>query len=64
MTTATTKKMHPAFGEWMADRNVEALVREWDMVSCARCGKKISMLTAKHDKDCSKFYCPKGCSHQ
>jgi hypothetical protein len=64
MTTATTKKLNPAFGEWMADRNVQHLIQDWDMIKCSRCGRLISMLTAKHDKEANHFYCAKGCTHQ
>jgi hypothetical protein len=53
----------PAFGEWMTDRQIDMSIKQWNIIICSRCGKKISMLTAKHDKDANHFYCAKGCIH-
>jgi len=40
-----------------ADREVEKMVEEWDMVRCEICGKKISMLNSKILKNGEGFIC-------
>jgi hypothetical protein len=39
------------------DKDVEKMLKTWDMVKCKVCGKNISMLTAKQTKDGSGFMC-------
>ena len=39
------------------DKNVERMLKTWDIVKCKLCGKKISMLNAKQTKDGSGFIC-------
>ena len=39
------------------DASVAKMVREWDVVKCRICGKKISMLTAKSVNEGQYFVC-------
>jgi hypothetical protein len=39
------------------EKKVEKMLEEWDIVTCNRCGKKISMLNAQLDKAQEHFYC-------
>lgn len=39
------------------DKQVEKMLKFWDIVRCKVCGKRISMLTAKPTRDGSGFMC-------
>ena len=43
-----------------ADREVAKMLETWDIVRCAYCGKKISMLNAKIIKNGQNFICKEG----
>lgn len=44
-----------------SDAEVKLLVDTWDIVRCAICHKKTSMLTARMNHSQSKFFCKKCC---
>jgi hypothetical protein len=42
------------------DKQIEKMLKTWDIVKCNVCGKKISMLNAKLVNDGKYFICKEG----
>jgi len=47
--------------ELPSEEEVDEMIRSWDRIRCYRCGKEISLLTAKSIDGGMFFICKDGC---
>jgi hypothetical protein len=51
----------PRYGQTKADKEVDRMLKNWNMVRCKRCGRMINMLTSEPLPNGQGFVCKGGC---